>query len=185
MGTWERGNGTPTGQAAEQGVRRFEDLQVWQTARELTAGIYRACKTQPLGSDRSLASQMKRAAVSIGSNIAEGYERGTRKQQIEYCYYAKGSAGEPRSQVIATHDVGLLNDEAYGWLAEKCDKCSRQIAAYVSYLQRSQSRIAGMKHPRRKPAEAAPGDEDAAAPTVPTLPPSHVPTRRADERRTR
>lgn len=89
---------------------------------------------------------MKRAAVSIASNIAEGYERGTRKQQIESCYYAKGSAGELRSQVVTAHDAGLIDETARTWLLERCERCSRQLAAYIAHLQRTSTRIPGLKH---------------------------------------
>lgn len=126
-------------------VRRFEDLAVWQTARELTKGVYRAIKSQDLGRDFALADQMRRAAVSVGSNIAEGFERGTRKQQIEMCYIAKGSAGELRSQVITAHDVELLDDTAYEWLHSQCEQCSRQLQAYISHLRRTQGKYPGPK----------------------------------------
>lgn len=119
---------------------------MWQTARELARGVYRAADSQALGRDYAMLNQMKRAAVSISSNIAEGYERGTRKQHIEACYVAKGSAGELRSQVIIARDVGLLDDAAFTWLMEHCDKVSRQLASYLRHLQRSQSTIPGMKY---------------------------------------
>lgn len=96
---------------------------------------------------------MKRSAVSIGSNIAEGYERGTRKQQVESCYYAKGSAGELRSQVITARDVCLIDETAYKWLLERCERCSRQLANYITHLQRSSARIPGLKHSISKRVE--------------------------------
>lgn len=146
MGKWEGENGdTAAEPGASAPVRRFEDLSVWQTARELTRGVYRACQSQRLKTDRPLSDQMKRAAVSIGSNIAEGYERRSRKQHIEACYYAKGSAGELRSQLITARDVGLLEEEAYEWLMDRCVRCSRQLAAYIAHLQRSSARIPGLK----------------------------------------
>ena len=81
-----RANAVSVGREASSGraaILRFEDLAVWQAARELTRGVYRACQTQKLKADAALATQMRRSAVSICSNIAEGFERGTRKQQIE------------------------------------------------------------------------------------------------------
>jgi four helix bundle protein len=128
------------------GVRRFEDLEVWQTARELTRGVYRAAKHQNLRTDRALADQMRRAAVSIGSNIAEGFERGTRKQQLEACYIAKGSAGELRSQIITAKDVELLDQRAFDWLLETCEACSRQLQGYTRHLRASRERLPGPKY---------------------------------------
>ena len=128
------------------GAKRFEELRVWQTARELTRGVYRAAERQKLGNDWALANQMKRAVVSIGSNIAEGFEKGTRKQQIEACYIAKGSAGELRSQIIAAHDVSLIDKRAYNWLHEKCETCSQQLQAYIGYLRRTRKDLPGPKY---------------------------------------
>ena len=149
MGTWEREDVGTDGRP--RGVRRFEDLQVWQAARELARGVYRAAQTQKLARDLALRHQMTRAAVSVSSNIAEGYERGTRKQHIEFCYVAKGSSGELRSQVILARDVGLLDEKAFTWLMEQCDKTSRLLANYIRHLQRSQTHIPGDKFARVRP----------------------------------
>lgn len=135
-----------TEQPRNEIVRRFEDLSVWQTGRDLVRGIYRASKSQPLGRDYAMADQMKRSAISICSNIAEGYERGSRKQQIDACFTAKGSAGELRAQVILASDVELIDKPAFDWLLERCDKCSRQLAMYIRHLQQTEPRIRGLKH---------------------------------------
>ncbi len=119
---------------------------MWQVARELARGVYRAADTQPLGKDYALLNQIKRSAVSITSNIAEGYERGTRKQQIEFCYIAKGSAVELRSQVIVAHDVRMIDDHAYEWLHKKCESCSRMLAAYIRTLKQTSGRYPGIKY---------------------------------------
>jgi four helix bundle protein len=127
-------------------IQRFEDLEIWQIARELAKGVYRAAGSQPLRKDYAMANQMKRSAVSISSNIAEGFERGTRKQHIEACYIAKGSAGELRSQVIIAHDVGLLDDQACSWLSERCESCSRMLAAYIKRLKQTRDQFPGIKY---------------------------------------
>lgn len=142
MGKWERGN-TETG--GRTMAKRFEELDVWQTSRDLARGVHRAAETQALSRDYPLLNQMKRAAISISSNIAEGYERGTRKQQVEACYIAKGSAGELRSQMIVAHEVGPLDDRAFDWLSETCDKCSRQLSTYIRHPKRTQRTIRGDK----------------------------------------
>jgi four helix bundle protein len=140
-------------------IRRFQDLDVWQTARELARGVYRAEKSQPLGRDFPMLNQMKRAAISVSSNIAEGFERGSRKQQIEACYIAKGSAAELLSQTVVSHDVDLLDDAAYGWLSNKCDKCLRQLQAYLNHLRATKSDYPGPKFAR-------PNDKDDGASRV-------------------
>jgi len=129
-------------------IQRFEDLRVWQAGRELVSGVYRATRSQPLKKDRGMVDQMTRAAVSITSNIAEGHERGSRIQNIEFCFYAKGSVGELRSQVINAHDVELLDDTAFDWLHTKCEEVSKLLAGYIKYLTETASKIPGMKFTR-------------------------------------
>jgi four helix bundle protein len=156
-------------------IRRFEELRVWITARGLCRGIYRAAKSQPLSHDFAMLGQMKRAAISISSNIAEGFERGTRRQQIEACYIAKGSAGELRSQVILAHDVGLLDQHAFEWLHAACESCSRQLAAYIRHLKQSRERIPGAKFVSVE-REAGPTEATLHAAPLPTSPHPHLPT---------
>lgn len=131
------------------GAWRFEDLQVWQVARDLAKGVYQASRSQRLRCDRSLVDQMTRAAISVISNIAEGHERGSRAQNIEFCFYAKGSVGELRSQVIIARDVGLLDETAYRWLYAKCQEVSAQLGGYVKHMQanpRRRLRASGHRH---------------------------------------
>jgi four helix bundle protein len=116
---------------------RFEDLRVWQAARELARGVYRASKSQKLRSDRVFVDQMTRAAVSVVSNIAEGHERGSRVQNIEFCCYAKGSVGELRSQVILAHDVELLDATAFAWLHQKCEEVATLLGSYVKHMRQN------------------------------------------------
>lgn len=118
---------------------------MWQAARELSRGVYRAAATQKLRNDPALATQMKRAATSIAGNIAEGYERGTRKQHIEFCYIAKGSAGELRSHVTLARDAGLLDETASAWLLARCEACSRMLSAYIAVLQRTRAEFPRVK----------------------------------------
>ncbi len=119
---------------------------MWQTARELARGVYRAAESQKLARDRVLADQMRRAAISVVSNVAEGFERGTRKQQIEFVYVAKGSVAELRAQVLVASDVGLLDATASQWLLERREACSRQLQGYVEHLRRTSRRYPGPKY---------------------------------------
>jgi four helix bundle protein len=132
-------------------------LRVWQAARELWRGVYHAIRTQNVKNEYTLVNQMRRSALSIGDNIAEGNERGTRRQHIEQCYTAKGSAGELRSQVIFAHDVGLLDEKAFRWLHEHCESCSRMLAAYIRHLERSQDRFSGLKNRNQRQSNSGKG----------------------------
>ncbi|MCC6361612.1 MAG: four helix bundle protein [Phycisphaerales bacterium] len=126
-------------------IRRFEDLEVWQLGRELAKGVFRACRTQRLRTEPILCDQMKRAVVSICSNIAEGFERGSRKQHIEFAYISKGSAGELRCQVLLAADLELIEQTARDWLLVRCERCSRMLAAYLRQLKSTSDRFRGLK----------------------------------------
>jgi four helix bundle protein len=129
-------------------IQRFEELRVWQAARELVRGVYRATRSQTLKGDAGLIDQMTRAAVSIVSNIAEGHERGSRTEYVQFCYYAKGSAGELRAQVLVAHDCGLIDAPCFDWLHERCERVSAQLSTYVKHLQESAAEIRGAKFTR-------------------------------------
>lgn len=137
--------------------RRFEDLEVWQLAREISRGVYRATEKRRLQRDAVLSNQMKRAAVSVCSNIANGYERGSRKQYIEFVYVAKGSAGELRCQVVLAHDAGLLDDTAYEWPHTRVEQCSRMLSSYLKHLKATSTTVPGLKLSRGRPKDASDG----------------------------
>lgn len=82
-------------------VQKFEDLLCWQKARALTKFIYDITKYRNFDMDKGLQDQIRRAAVSVMSNIAEGFESGTRQEFLNYLYIAKASAGEVRAQLYA------------------------------------------------------------------------------------
>src|SRR3989338_10155591 len=108
-------------------IARFEDLICWQKARELTKGVYKAfhgCR------DYGFIDQIQRAAVSVMSNIAEGFERGTQQEFINYLFIAKGSAGEVRAQLYAALDIGYVNIETFKYLSGLAIDCSRLIQSF-------------------------------------------------------
>ena len=116
-------------------ILRFEEIKAWQTARELTRRIYEVSGRGTFARDYGLRDQMRRAAVSIMSNIAEGFESGTRPLFIRYLGYAKASAGEVRAQLYVGLDVGHLADAEFEELFDLADKCSRQLSRFIAYLE--------------------------------------------------
>jgi len=84
--------------------KKFEDITAWQKARELTRLVYEITKNGNFSKDFSLRDQIRRASVSIMSNIAEGFDRGGRKEFIQYLSIAKGSVGEVKSQLYTALD---------------------------------------------------------------------------------
>jgi four helix bundle protein len=87
-------------------VKNFEDLNVWKQARQLTQEVYRLTKTEKFLKDFGLRDQIRRAAISVMSNIAEGFERGGNQEFVQFLYVAKASCGEVRSQLYVALDQG-------------------------------------------------------------------------------
>ncbi len=117
-------------------ITRFEDIEAWQTARELTrqVQVYEMTKHGEFARDFGLCDQIRRASVSIMSNIAEGFESRTQSLFIDYLGRAKASAGELRAQLYVVNDTGYLNKDEFAQLFDLCDKCSRQISRFMHYL---------------------------------------------------
>ena len=88
-------------------IERFEDIESWQLARELTVGIYRATNVAEFARDFGLKDQIRRAAVSIMSNIAEGFGRGGNAELIQFLAIARGSAAEVQAQLYVALDAGV------------------------------------------------------------------------------
>lgn len=115
--------------------RRFEDIPVWQDARVLARNIYRITRQAPFSRDHGLVDQIRRAAVSVASNIAEGHERGTTRDLIQFLFYAKGSAGEVRSQLYTAEDVGYLSADDAEAIRAQAAAISRQIHHWTRSMQ--------------------------------------------------
>ena len=116
-------------------IHRFEEIQAWQTARKLTKQVYDLSSNGAFARDFGLRDQMQRAAVSIMSNIAEGFESRTTGLFAEFLGRAKGSAGELRAQLYVAHDAGYLTQDQFLLLCALCEKCSGQISGFASYLK--------------------------------------------------
>ena len=116
-------------------VERFEELECWQAGRLLTRRIYKVSSDGRFAKDFALRDQMRRAAISVMSNIAEGFESRTRPLFIELLGRAKGSAGEVRSQLYAALDAGYLKKEEFNEIRDLAEKTSSQISRLTAYLR--------------------------------------------------
>ncbi|MFA5368961.1 MAG: four helix bundle protein [Candidatus Paceibacterota bacterium] len=116
-------------------IQKFEDLVCWKKSRELTREIYGVLKNC---SDNGLKDQIQRASVSILSNIAEGFERGTKQEFLNYLFIAKGSAGEVRAQLYVALDAGYLNIEKFKYLNGLAEECSRLIQSFSEKVKSSE-----------------------------------------------
>jgi four helix bundle protein len=110
-------------------IQGFEDLVVWQLAIELAGGIYLLFEPKR---DFTLKNQIQRAAISISSNIAESYERGSNQEFMQFLYYAKGSCGEVRSQWQLAQRVKLLTDAPVQPLIAAAKLLSAKLGAYIN-----------------------------------------------------
>ena len=113
-------------------VHRFEDLVAWQKGKQLAVDIYRMTGRGALSRDFGLSGQMQRAAVSIPSNVAEGYERGTPPEFHHGLSNAKGSCAELRTQLYIAHDVGFVPQDAFVPLLAQAEEVARIIGALRS-----------------------------------------------------
>ena len=116
-------------------IIRFEDIEAWPTARELTRMVYALTDPGSFAKDFGLKNQIQRASVSIMSNIAEGFESRTQGQFLEYLEDAKASAGEVRCQLYIAIDLKYLNQEQFKQVFDLADKYSQQIARFMKYLE--------------------------------------------------
>ncbi len=112
---------------SEKTVRKFEDLVAWRKARELTQRIYHMTRKEPFSKDFGLRDQIQRAAVSVMSNLAEGFERGSRAEFHRFIVIAKGSCGEVRSQLYVALDVEHINKEQFNYVTDLALEVSRII----------------------------------------------------------
>ena len=110
---------------------KFQDLKVWGKAKDLSVFIYRVTGQGKFAQDYGLRDQIRRAAVSIPSNIAEGDEYGTDKQSIRYFYIAKGSAAEVLTQAIIATEIGYLSTEDYSYIKNECETVSAMLMRLI------------------------------------------------------
>lgn len=114
---------------------RFEELDVWQKAKELTSLIYRLSASGTFARDFGLRDQMRRAAVSNMSNIAEGFESQTQAIFIHYLARAKGSAGELRAQLYVALEQEYMTKEEFQSAFSLAETCSKKLARFIHYLE--------------------------------------------------
>jgi len=120
----------------------FQKLKVWQRAKELAVSIYKLTAVGVFAKDYSQRDQIRRAGVSIPSNIAEGDELDTDRQAIRFFYIAKGSSAELLIQVIIAHDIGYLTNKDFDLVQEECRAISRMLARLIQARSKQRERKA-------------------------------------------
>ena len=113
------------------GSKGFKDLAVWQNAKDLAVLIYRISNSDLKNVDFALKDQIRRSAVSVASNLAEGDERDTDKESVRYFFIAKGSVAEVRTQLQIAHESGHLNGAMYETLENEYATLGKRIGKLI------------------------------------------------------
>lgn len=128
-------------------VESFEDLHVWKRARELVNNIYGLTRKKGFSGDPGLVDQLRRAAVSVMSNISEGFERGSNTEFIQFLYLAKGSCGEVRCQLYVARDQGYLGREDFDSAKDLTRQVGGMLGNLIKYLKGSRLKGSKFKKP--------------------------------------
>jgi len=131
-------------------VESFEDLVAWKKARELVNKVYAITKKEKFRKDRALVDQIRRAAISVMSNISEGFERGSNTELIQFLYIAKASCGEVRCQLTVAFDQGYIDKEEFEETHNLARKVSGIIGNFINYLRTSKMKGSKFKPKPRK-----------------------------------
>ena len=124
--------------------KRFEDLPIWQEARDYSKKVFWASKESEFSKEFRLCSQIRASSGSIMDNIAEGFERDGNGEFKQYLFIAKGSCGEARSQIYRAYDYGFLDDNTFEELKNQSLEISQSISNFIDYLQNTE--IKGLKY---------------------------------------
>ena len=125
-------------------IEKFQDIDAWQKARELTKEIHSCSGNGKFAKDFGLRDQIRQASVSIMSNIAEGFERGGSAEFAQFLSIAKGSAGEVEAQLYVAFDQEYINQEQFDSLIELTSATKKLIAGFMYYLKRTE--LKGLKY---------------------------------------
>ena len=119
-------------------IGKFEDIEAWQLARDMTKAIYVISNDGAFARDFGLRDQIRRVSVSIMSNIAEGFERGGDKEFFQFVSLAKGSSGEVRAQLYVALDAGYIDQQIFSRLSDMATQINRMLAGLMKYLRSSE-----------------------------------------------
>jgi four helix bundle protein len=116
-------------------IKKFQDIKAWEKSRFLAKEIYNITGNKKFAKDWGLKDQIRRASVSVMSNIAEGFSRQTDKEFIQFLYIAKGSVSEVQSHLYVAFDLSYINEETFKDLLYKTEEIANLIGGFVRYLK--------------------------------------------------
>jgi four helix bundle protein len=117
--------------------KKFEDMEVWKRACKLAVDIYKLTNQSELQKDWGLRDQIRRSAISISSNIAEGFERNSNTEFKRFLLISKGSCGELRSQLYILKALSLLPKQEVGIMIDECAEISSMIQSLIHHIKSS------------------------------------------------
>lgn len=121
-------------------INTFKEIRSWQHAKELSVECYKLTQEDQFRFDFAMVNQMRRCAISVPSNIAEGFERKGNKEFIQFLFIAAGSLGELQTQLIISSEIGLLEPTRLAKLESKCEDVKKMIYGMISYLKSSEQK---------------------------------------------
>jgi len=116
-------------------IEKFEDIRAWKSAREVVNRIYEISQSEKFKRDFSLCDQIKRASISMMSNIAEGFSRQSTKEFIQFLFIAKGSSAEVQSQLYIALDRGYISGEQFREIYNKVEETAKLLSKFITYLK--------------------------------------------------
>ncbi len=116
-------------------IERFEDIHAWQKARELVSTIYDISADGEFGREFALRNQIRNASISIMANIAEGFDRGTNKEFIQFLTIARASCSEVKSHLYVVLDRGYVNQDEFHTLYGQATSITSLIDGFIRYLR--------------------------------------------------
>jgi four helix bundle protein len=116
-------------------IRNFEEMKVWKDSVSIAVKIYKLCMQPQLSNDFGAKDQLRRAAVSISNNIAEGFEYNNNKEFVKFLRYSKGSAGELRSNLFILREAEVIGASDYEGLKLELVNISRELEGFIKYLK--------------------------------------------------
>ena len=118
-------------------LSNFEDIEAWKEARLLVKDVYELFRDVK---DYGFKDQIQRAAISVMSNIAEGFDRGSNKEFIQFLVISRGSVSEVKSLAYAALDIGYIEQEAFNGISDRCERITNLINGFIRYLRSSTRR---------------------------------------------
>jgi len=113
------------------GAKDYRQLLVWHRARDLAVDVYRATGASSFNRDWALRDQLRRAAVSVPSNVAEGNERGSKREMMRFCYYARGSLAELSTQSEIASRIGFLEEARAKRWQQECEELAKMLMGLI------------------------------------------------------